>query len=447
MLIRYSNSKIIKTASTISGLAKGWQGGLVKRAAKSMDSLDLDPEKYVYLRNRSVSANSLWGPNQNWDAFEYEELADKYTTFIGKPVTIDHIGEDVVGAILDSEFIPVDSFFQELDIPLMPYENTKEVLSNFIKTGYTELTRLYDFANKHNIVRGSDEKMLVDAISRKITTGGWVENILAIERRAAEEHTPGLIDAILKGNVTDTSMGTMVERAVCSCCGNEATGELPEHEDFCDCIRLYKGQQYAIYPNVFVIPYEKNFGCTFFEDTIIKPFNLGGKAGGEGADMDAKLLEVFAAKKRLEASKKVAYIETNPNPQALKKSPDSYVLIGDMPDDVQKNKDAFVEENKKIVDEHIEEQSAPGDHPEGTIVLIEREGEEVDAVVVEEFDEEGTLIVAIDGIDEPIEISADEIIEVKEYPDELSQGVDPIKSEVNNYEMNPEYRAASKRIK
>ena len=440
MLIKYNSAKIIKTASTLSGLAKSWQGGLVKRAAKSMAALDLDQEKYVYLRNRSVSALELWGANQNSDAFEYDELSKKYSTFIGKPVTVDHIGTDVIGTVIDSEFIPAHSFRDDLGIPMLPYENTREVLSGMLKQGAMEPARIYDFANKNNLVRSSDEKLMVDAVSRFISLGGWVENILAIERKAADEHTPGFVKAVLNGDVHDTSMGCAVEHAVCSVCQNIATGELPEHEDFCDCIRMYKGRPYT-YEGVEVIPFEINRDIDFFEDTIILPFALGGKAGGEGADMQAKLLEVFAAKRKT-ASLKKAYIETNPNPQTnIRKSPDAYVLIGDAPEIVEKNKNEFKAEKDEIIQQHIEEQSAPGNHPEGTILTIKYEDEEVDAVVVEEFDEEGTLIVAIDGIDKPIEITADEVIEVKEYPDEMSYEAE--ESADNLYEMHPENRAAS----
>ena len=442
MLITYGSSKIVKVASTLHALASGWNGGLVKRAAKSMEALDLDQDNYVYLRNRAVSALEIHGPNQNWDSFSYDELQKKYSTFIGKPVTVDHIGTDVIGTIIDSEFIPANKFRDDIGIPLLPYEHTKEVLSSMVKKKSTDLTRIFDYATKNKLVRGSDEGLMVEAVSRHLSCGGWVENIWAVNRKDAEEHTPGFVQAILKHCITDSSMGCMVNRAICSVCQNVATGELPEHEDFCDCIRLYKGRPMP-FEGITVIPFEQNFDIEFFEDTCIKPFNLGGKAGGEGADADAKLLEVFSSKKKT-ASRKQAYIENNPNPpQTMRTSPDAYTLIGDMPENVQKNRDEFMAEKNEIIQKHIEEQSAPGNHPEGTIILINHEGEEVDAVVVEESDEEGTLIVALDGLDEPIEIDASEVLEVKEYPEEMSYEA---QGNVDNlHEMHPESRAAGLR--
>ena len=207
----------------------------------------------------------------------------------------------------------------------------------------------------------------------------------------------------------------LVEQAVCSICGNTATGEVPEHEDFCDHIRLSKGRQCQL-GGMFIIPFEINRGCSFFEDSLILPFRFGGKAGGEGADKDAKLLEVFSNKK---TAAKRAYIETNPNPtQTSRKTPDMYVMIGDMPPQVEENREEFLAEKKEMIQDHIDQQNAPGDTPEGTILIIWYEDEKTDAAVVEEH-EDGSLVVAIEGLDEPVDIQRQDIVDVKEFAEDM----------------------------
>jgi hypothetical protein len=447
MMIRYGSARILKTAASLTGLVSPWQGGLVKKAGKQLETLDLDPENYIYLRNRAISALEMHGPNQNWDAFEYDELAKAYPSFIGKPVSVDHIGTDVIGLVLDSEFIPLPVFREELGLPMMPYEQMLDTLQVICSRSKDAFGKVLSYAGSKKLVRGSDQKQIVEAVAKHISCSGWVENVWAIEKRAAEAHKRGLCRAILAGEISDTSMGCMVERAVCSVCQNTATGELPEDEDFCKCIRLHKGRQTrlkdlidadGLSADIMVIPFEINRlgDDAFFEDSLILPRKFGGKAGGEGADKDAKLLEVFSNKK---TASKVAYIETNPNPQqSIRKTPDMYVMIGDMPQHVEENRDAFLAERQEEIQEHIDQQNAPGDVPEGTIILIKHEDAEVDAVVVEEH-EDGELVVAIDGLDEPITIRNVDIIEVKEFSEDMDY---ENRMESTEYEMQPERRAA-----
>jgi len=438
MLIAYGSAKIIKTSSTLAGLVRPWQGGLVKQAANRMESFDLDPENHIYLRNRAISALEIHGPNQNWDAFEYDELAKSYPSFIGRPISVDHIGTTQIGIVLDSEFIPIPGIRDDLGLPIMPFNQLLDNLTATCASNKEAFGKVLSYANDRKLVRGSDQRQIVEAVAKHMANSGWVENVWAINKEQAEDHTRGLCRAILAGEVTDSSMGTMVESAVCSVCGNAANGELPEHEDFCDCIRLHKGRQMQI-GGMFVIPFEINRGCGFFEDSLILPFRFGGKAGGEGADKDAKLLEVFSSKKKTAA--KVAYIETNPNPsQSIRKTPDMYVMIGEMPGNVEQNRDEFINEKKEAIQEHIAEQNAPGDTPEGTIILIKYEEDEVDAVVVEEH-EDGSLVVAIDGLDEPVDIMRQDIIEVKEFAEDMDY---ENRADSNQFEgAKTEERAAS----
>ena len=442
MIIRYGSAKIVKVASTLAGLAKGWQGGLVKKASQSMEHLSLDPEKHVYLRNRAVSALELHGPNQNWDAFEHDELGQKYSTFIGNNISVDHIGTSKIGTILDSEFISSPQVRGSFGLPMMPLEASIDSLNTMCAKDKDTFNRVFDYATKGNLVRGSDQKMIVESVCKSLANSGWVENIWAIEKEAAQDHTAGLLPAILSGEVTDSSMGAMVDQSICSTCGNIATGELPEHEDFCECILKWKGQEMDFHGTI-VIPFEINRNFEFFEDSLILPFQYGGQAGGEGADMDAKLLEVFADKQKKIASKeKEGYMETTPNlPQTLREAPDAYIMIGDVPDIVEKNRDEFIEEKQEQITDHIEEESAPGDYPEGTIVNIVFDGDDVDAVIVDEF-EGGALTVAIEDIDDPVEITIKDINDVVEYPEEVSYDHKMDMTDVPETERHPEKRSA-----
>jgi hypothetical protein len=130
------------------------------------------------LRNRSISSGEFWGANQNHDYFPDKELKTKYSTFLNCRIDVDHIcngDEDIIGMVLDSMYIPPQIFVTSKNI-LKPYNET--VLKELLSQG---------------------EKLKV--------IGGYVENLLAIDNERAELHTPGLVKAIKKGEVSDTSMG------------------------------------------------------------------------------------------------------------------------------------------------------------------------------------------------------------------------------------------------
>lgn len=432
MLHRYGSSKIVKASKTLSNLDMSPKR--VKTASKKLSEFNLDPDKYLYLRNRAVSACETHLCNQNFDAFEYNELKDKYSTFIGKRVSVDHIGTDVIGTVIDSEFIPSPEIRATLDIPLMPFEQTLTTIASLCKSNKDYFTKVLGFAKSANIVRGSDEKQIVEGVARFIVNSGWVENLWALDKTACEEYRHGLTDGILDGEVTDSSMGCSLGSSVCSVCGNIATGLRPEHEDFCKHIRLNKGKEID-FCGVKVIPFEICRDIEeFFEDSLILPFSYGGKAGGEGADKDAKLLEVFSSKK------KVAYVEGNPNPpSAMSNNPSIYVMVGHVPENVQKNKEEFVEEKLDQIQQHIDEQSAPGEYPKGTIINFVYENEDIDGIIIEEYEDE-TLVVAVEELDDPVEITTDDVNEILEKPSEANyeQRMDMEEKQ----EMHPEKRAA-----
>jgi len=200
----------------------------------------LNPEKFLYMRTRMVSAVEAHGPNANGDAFEDAELAARYATFINSAVNVDHDNDSpdkAVGFILDARYIPESKY---------------------------------------------------------------VEGIHAIDRVLAEEKRPGIVRAIEAGVVTDTSMGCYVEKSICSECLKEAGWDGKDFSNLNKFAALLSvGRGIATVPEEYCRhigkygekkggangPYEINRGVTFFEDSIITT---------AGADKDAKYLEKLA---------------------------------------------------------------------------------------------------------------------------------------------------------
>lgn len=209
----------------------------------------MNPERYLYLQSMAVSGGEKHGPNNNGDYFTWEELLARYRTFIGAAVNVDHNN------------------------------------------------------NKPELAIG----MIIDAIPNMDEE--WIEVILAIDKEKAESLYPGLVDQILTGEVTDTSMGCLVEWAICSACLAEANGDIDslsrgqgiayDESEYCIHVREFddwedeepkirnphfcKGQEFQG-----EIVYEDNRGVTFFEDSIIRT---------EGADEKALILARLASKK------------------------------------------------------------------------------------------------------------------------------------------------------
>lgn len=83
------------------------------------------------------------------------------------------------------------------------------------------------------------------------------------------------------GRVTDTSMGVIVQKGVCSRCGNVAYDE----SQWCSCLRDYKGKNHPV-TGEFI--YEINYGLNGLEDSLI--------THGMGADPLSKVREILAQK-------------------------------------------------------------------------------------------------------------------------------------------------------
>jgi len=315
------------------------QEGLVKVAGKnvtakvinkisSIPAIQAEPDNYLYIRNRSVSGLDTWGFNSNFDAFPSEELQSAYKTFVRVGISVDHINngeEDLIGLVLDSEYVPKQLYCIN-DNTLFPFSEEKR--ASLIKEG---------------------KKLKV--------VGDYVENLLCIDKKLANEKRAGLVQAILNGEVTDTSMGTSVQESECSICGNVARGE---HE-YCEHIKCKRcgnrapknGEKECLHSNDKgrmisynghnpKYCYEINRGLDFFEDSIIlsetfaKKSGATAQAGGEGADTGAKILEVVANKKPsiLDEVKKRANVGT---------LSDDTIVIGEEPKELEQKREEYEE--------------------------------------------------------------------------------------------------------
>lgn len=241
-----------------------------KRVASKL--IQIDPEKYIYIRNESIHAGEYYGPNMNGDYFPLDEMEKHYHTFIGSRVSVDHRDDLIVGEVLDSVLVrPI-----------------------FVK---------------HS---GQDQEVF--------SGGGYIENLLGVEIEKANKLFPGLIENILNGSITDTSMGALVSYTICSVptCGNIAYTE----EQYCEHIRGCKNKEIRLASGETCKVYEICKGVTWFEDSIIVPLSLGGLAGGQGADPEAKIINIVSSSynglykkffdlyKYVEASNNKDYLET-----------------------------------------------------------------------------------------------------------------------------------------
>lgn len=246
MLVRYgSKLKILKTASWDEIFLK--DKPLKKQASfikdKALDRIleikpiALNPDKYLYIQARAVSGGEKHGPNDNGDYFRWQELIERYMTFIGAAVNVDHQNNDPRWAV----------------------------------------------------------GLIIDAI---LNENEWVEIVLAIDKAKAEKVYPGIINGIETGLITDVSMGCLVEFSICSTClrtkanGDESQlvvgdGLAYEPDEYCEHVNeespaFCKGGLDSDNE----ICYEDNRGVTFFEESIITT---------QGADPQAKISKRLAS--------------------------------------------------------------------------------------------------------------------------------------------------------
>ena len=124
-------------------------------------------------------------------------------------------------------------------------------------------------------------------------TGDYVENILAIDKKAAEAFRPDFVQLIEDGKITDTSMGALAGYTICSVptCLNKAK----DPSEYCEHIANFKNSMIRIAGDLEIRAYEICRDVRFFEDSIIVPLELGGMAGGRGADTSAKIVQKIAS--------------------------------------------------------------------------------------------------------------------------------------------------------
>jgi len=242
-----AQSRIVRVASTPDALQlSNAQMEHLHGKLAALDFINLNPDKFIYTRERAVSAYERYGLNGNADGFMDEELKMRYATFINAPRHIDHNNADpktAIGIVLDAVYHPLTH-----------------------------------------------------------PKGGWVETISARDKEKMAQvklhhfyGSPTLLDAVLNGDVTDVSMGCYVENSICTVCGNNAVNM----SDYCNHVLQRRGQLLKAAStspvmadaNGFVVSGELNYGVTFFE---LSDITSTAAMGGGGADADAKILEKIA---------------------------------------------------------------------------------------------------------------------------------------------------------
>ncbi|MFD8648637.1 DUF7178 family protein [Streptomyces mirabilis] len=185
----------------------GDQQRLTKAAHRAVFQYEARPG-YLYVRSRAISSRC----NDNWDEFPAEEIAKSYSSFVGKPVFVNHKNDNhrrARGVIIDAA--------------------------------------LHEDKNPDG------------------TPDTWAEVLMEIDANKF----PKLAKAIIKGHIDRTSMGCDVERSVCSACGNVATTPA----EYCSHIPGLKGKRIfrhtASGQRVGELVRETCYGLSFFENSVL----------------------------------------------------------------------------------------------------------------------------------------------------------------------------------
>lgn len=265
-MIKYGSSKIVGVSSSPDEIlrrvasenpAPDWFVQRLRSKLAAFDPVRLNPGQFLYLRNRAISGEESWGPNQNWDGFPSNEVRAGYPTFPGAVLDIDHDPSLPIGSVIDSFYLPKAIFTP-----------TAKQLRAFSSYGDLQL----------------GEQVV----------GDWIENVWAIDKQSIEAFYPRSVEAIRDGEITDTSMGCEINYSKCSICDHQAA----EPGSFCEHIGAFgvnKGMQFP-HPvtGMKIASYERCFGLRFFEDSLILPEQFNGSPGSQGADVSAKILQIFA---------------------------------------------------------------------------------------------------------------------------------------------------------
>ncbi len=180
-----------------------------------------ESDGYLYVRCRAISSRV----NKNNDGWPSEELSKAYSTFVGRPVFVDHNNDDpkrTRGVIVDSK-LHVDD--DEKTSALDPYYSTAP--------------------DNH-----------------KPPT--WIELLIEVDGKTY----PKLAEAIRKEDIDAVSMGANIKQSVCSVCANEASTP----DEFCDHIKK-KGLTFEVTSadgeTIRKKAYEDCMGVDFFEISFV----------------------------------------------------------------------------------------------------------------------------------------------------------------------------------
>ena len=367
MLVKYSAAKIVRASVDIADvLPRSFPRTAMARIA-SLPFLKTGSDNYIYTSNRAISALESWSANDNGDAFPRAELVKGYPTFFGCPVTVDHVGYRDIGAVIASEWTPVS---EKLAMFGLPARVTTAQLSNKLNEIYSGLsdTERADLL----VTLAAEDGDTWDMIIKRYANFDYVTNAWVTDRAVMDADTPGMSQALLDGEITDTSMGTLVEASVCSVpgCYNVAR----EEADYCEHIRSHKGCKAAVLAGSSepVHVYEVNYGLEFFEDSLILPAALGGVAGGAGADPNAKVSligdgttephEVAADARK--ASTLIQFVESRKTAELADEIESDVPKLGGEPPEIEQEKEKLAREAEEVRREEDEEKEKSEDDEE-----------------------------------------------------------------------------------
>lgn len=189
-------------------------------------------DRFLYLRSRAVSSEEGYGANANRDAFPAEDLRQRFHSFVGAQIFVDHDNRDwtkLLGAVKDAVYI-----------------ETPEVFQN----------------------------------------SGWVDALQIVDIRRTNRLYPGLIPLIVTGRVTDVSMGCITNFSLCSRCGAVVNARK-------SCVHLIDKNKKMASGRLPKDIYERVQEFLFFELSFITTGMVDPNKGG--ADPLAKIEQKFAS--------------------------------------------------------------------------------------------------------------------------------------------------------
>jgi GNAT superfamily N-acetyltransferase len=205
---KFAAFEVLSAVMVPEGSSASQGDTLVRTSHRAVFDYDVRPG-YLYVRSRAISSRC----NDNFDEFPAEEIKTAYKTFVGKPVFVNHHNDN------------------------------------------------------HRRARG----VIIDAVLHEDknpdgTPDTWAEVLMEVDA----VRFPKLAEAVLKGHIARTSMGTDVAHSICSACGNKATSPA----EYCAHIPRMKGQR--IYKSDHktgskegVLVREICYGLGFFENSLL----------------------------------------------------------------------------------------------------------------------------------------------------------------------------------